>query len=83
MRDERLPKGPQLHPSPRKSGAVLGTPQFASESLDADTGSGTDLKLYHYPERYFLATDPLRITVLEGVSGFMLSSAVMKISKSL
>ena len=33
--------------------------------------------------RYFLATDPLRITVLDGVSGFMLSSAVMKISKSL
>jgi len=32
LRDERLPKGPQ----------------FASESLDADTGSGTDLKLYHY-----------------------------------
>jgi hypothetical protein len=24
-------------PSPRKNGAVLGTPQFASESLDADT----------------------------------------------
>src|ERR1044071_1595778 len=35
------------------------------------------------PRCYFLETDPLRITVLDGVSGFMLSSAVMKISKSL
>ena len=45
MRDERLPKGPQ----------------FASESLDADTGSGTDLKLYHYPRAEKRA--PLRLTV--------------------
>jgi len=39
LRDERLPKGPQ----------------FASESLDADTGSGTDLKLYHYRLLFLLA----------------------------
>ena len=45
MRDERLPKGPQ----------------FASESLDADTGSGTDLKLYHYRESRCLAIKAQRI----------------------
>jgi hypothetical protein len=32
---------------------------------------------------YFLSTTPLSMTVLEGVSGFGLSSAVMKISNSL
>src|SRR6185312_13736165 len=32
---------------------------------------------------YFLATLPLSITTLEGASGFMLSSAVMRTSKSL
>src|SRR5215813_11430764 len=48
LRDERLPKGPRLHPSPGKSGAVRGPPRFASESLDADTANGSVFKLTYY-----------------------------------
>jgi len=39
-------------PTTRKS-RVAGP--HASESLDADTGSGTDLKLYHYRLLFLLA----------------------------
>ena len=46
LRDERLPKGPQLHLTTPKPGAS-GTPGFASESLDADTRSGSVFKLTH------------------------------------
>lgn len=55
----------------------------ASHTTAPATREQASLAVADHCGSYFLSTVPFSITVLDGMSGFTLSSAVMKTSKSL